>query len=254
MNFDVGVFGPKNQANRSIGRAAELMWCNIGGNIPKMSACGIMGSPLFNCFPENSDALPPGWKGVNEEYGFKRDESVVYVLSMRGGPPGSFTFRSTEFGPGGYRTFQKSGGGSMATRLGKEGIPGPHNWLEYEIPSFWAGREGGFNFIILPEMAQHLYEAGFKSKDDVYEWLYKASFIPYKEYKIKAAVGWHAGMYRPIEKTSGKPWDEIPDDYMIPLVDDPYENCIIVTGGGEEMALWTGGRGRETAIGIDAWR
>ncbi len=33
MNCDVGMLGPGNQANRSIGRAAELMWCNLGGNI-----------------------------------------------------------------------------------------------------------------------------------------------------------------------------------------------------------------------------
>ena len=84
MNFDVGMLGPGNQANRSIGRAAELMWINLGGNIPKVTSCGIMGNPLFNCFPENIDALPPGWKGVNEEYDFQKDESVIYVLGMRG--------------------------------------------------------------------------------------------------------------------------------------------------------------------------
>ena len=257
MNFDVGLLGPKNQANRSIGRAAELMWCNLGGNIPKVTSCGIMGNPLFNCFPENTDALPPGWKGVNEEYGFNRDESVIYVLGMRGGPPGSFKFHSTGFGPGGYRSFQKSGGGGgLARRLGKEGVPGPHNWLEYEVPALWADREGGFNFIILPEMAQHLYEAGFKSKDDIYEWLYKASFIPYKEYKSRASPGWHAGAYHPIEKISGKPWDQLSDDYMVPLVDDPYENCVIVAGGGEETSHWVNGRtpNADPAYSIDAWR
>jgi hypothetical protein len=256
MNFDVGMLGPGNQANRSIGRAAELMWCNLGGNIPKVTSCGIMGNPLFNCFPENADALPPGWKGVNEEYDFKKDESVIYVLGMRGGPPGSLTFHSTEFSPGRYRTLQKSGSGGMAKRLGKEGIPGPHNWLEYQVPSLWAGREGGYNFIILPEMAKHLYEAGFKSKDEVYQWLYKSSFMPFSEYRKHASPDFRTGGWRGVEKTSGKPWKELPDDYMVPAVGDPYENCIIVAGGGEETSHWVNGRtaNADPVYGIDIWR
>ncbi len=256
MNFDVGMLGPGNQANRSIGRAAELMWCNLGGNIPKVTSCGIMGNPLFNCFPENADALPPGWKGINEEYDFKKDESVIYVLGMRGGPPGSLTFQSTEFSPGRYRTLQKSGSGGLAKRLAKEGIPGPHNWLEYQVSSLWAGREGGYNFIILPEMAQHLYEAGFKSKDEIYEWLYKASFMPFSEYRKHASPDFRTGGWRGVEKTSGRPWKELPDDYMVPAVNDPYENCIIVAGGGEETSHWVNGRtpNADPAYGIDVWR
>jgi len=256
MNFDVGMLGPGNQANRSIGRAAELMWINLGGNIPKVTSCGIMGNPLFNCFPENIDALPPGWKGVNEEYDFKRDESIVYVLGMRGGPPGSLTFSSTEFSPGRYRTLQKSGSGGMAKRLGVEGKPGPHNWLEYQVHSLWAGKEGGYNFIILPEMAQHLYEAGFKSKDEVYQWLYKSSFMPFSEYRKHASPDFRTGGWRGVEKLSGKPWKELPDDYMVPAVDDPYQNCIIVSGGGEETSHWVNGRtsNADPAYGIDVWR
>ncbi|UCD09377.1 MAG: hypothetical protein JSU79_01670 [Dehalococcoidales bacterium] len=256
MNFDVGMLGPGNQANRSIGRAAELMWINLGGNIPKVTSCGIMGNPLFNCFPENSDALPPGWKGVNEEYDFKKDESIVYVIGMRGGPPGSLTFSSTEFSPGRYRTLMKSGSGGMAKRLGVEGIPGPHNWFEYQVDSLWAGKEGGYNFIILPEMAQHLYEAGFKSKDEVYQWLYESSFMPFSEYRKHASPDFRTGGWRGVEKTSGKPWKELPDDYMVPAVDDPYQNCIIVSGGGEETSHWVNGRtpNADPAYGIDVWR
>ncbi len=215
-----------------------------------------MGNPLFNCFPENSAALPPGWKGVNEEYDFKKEESVIYVLGMRGGPPGSLTLQSTEFGPGRYRSFQKSGSGGMARRLGKEGISGPHNWLEYQIPSLWAGREGGYNFLILPEMAQHLYEAGFKSKDEVYQWLYKASFMPLSEYRKHSSPDFKTSGWRGVEKTSGKPWQELPDDYMVPAIDDPYENCIIVTGGGEETSHWVNGRtpNADPVYNIDVWR
>ena len=77
MNFDVNLMGPGNVANRAIGRAADLMWRNLGGNIPTVTNCGIWGSALQNVFPENAEALPPGWLGLNEELGFDKMESVI---------------------------------------------------------------------------------------------------------------------------------------------------------------------------------
>jgi hypothetical protein len=58
------------------------------------------------------------------------------------------------------------------------------------------------------------------------------------------------------EKTSGKPWKELAEDYKVPVMDSPYENCIIVTGGGEEGAMYSAGRdgGSNPAYSIDAWR
>jgi len=254
MNFDVGILGPGNPANRSIARAAELMWRNFGGNIPAVTNCGVMGCPLFNCIPENADALPPGWKGLNEEYGFNKDESIIFGMGL--GPGGSTNIHRTEFSPGGYRAFQKSGHGGVARRLGVKGIPGPHNWIEYMLPGLWAGREGGITFLMLPQMAQHLYEYGFKSKDEVYEWIYKASFMPMKQYRTHSWPDRQTNSWLGIEKTSGKPWKELGDDAMVPAVSDPYESCIIVTGGGEEYLQWLGARrpGSDPAYSIDAWR
>jgi hypothetical protein len=58
-----------------------------------------------------------------------------------------------------------------------------------------------------------------------------------------------------IERTSGKPWKELPDDYMVPAMNDPYECSIIVTGAGEEMFLYGGGRlSNAEGYGIDVWR
>ena len=92
MNFDINVFGPGNHANKSIGRAGELMWRNFGGNVPSVTNCGIWGNGLTNCIPENVEALPPGWKSLAEEYDFKRNESVLIGISVGG--------RSTEFSRG----------------------------------------------------------------------------------------------------------------------------------------------------------
>jgi hypothetical protein len=95
MNFDTNVLGPGSPANRSIGRAAELMWRNLGGNIPNVTNCGVWGNAMNNCFPENDDALPPGWAALREEYNFGKEESCVVPIHM------GFSIRDTEFAPGG---------------------------------------------------------------------------------------------------------------------------------------------------------
>ncbi len=250
MNFDTNVLGPGNPANRSIGRAAELMWRNLGGNIPNVTNCGVWGNGLNNCFPENDDALPPGWATLREEYDFEKNESVVVAIRM------SDSIQRTEFMPGGYREFQKSGHGGIGRRLGVKGIPGPHNWLEYFAGGLWRNWEGGKTFLMLPEMARDLQQYGFKTKDEVYEWLYKQSFMTVSEYRTHQRPDVTTNAWRGIEPTSGKPWKELDEDYMVPAVSAPFENCIIVTGGGEEMALWTDGRGANsnTAYSIDFWR
>ena len=248
MNFDTCVLGGTNRANRSIGRAAELMWKCLGENIPNVTNAGVWGNALNNCFPENDDALPEGWATLREEFDFSKDESCIVPIHM------GFSVRNTEFMPGGYRELQKSGHGGIARRLGVKGIQGPHNFMEYFIDTLWADGEGGKTFFLLPEIARDLHDYGFKTKDDVYEWLYKKSFMTLKEYRTHQSPDVWTNGWRSIEPTSGKPWLELPEDYMVPAVADPFQNCIIVTGGGEEMALWTGGRGRESAVGIDAWR
>jgi len=250
MNFDVNLMGPGNPANKSIGRAAELMWRNFGNNIPSVTNCGVFGNALTNCFPENAEALPPGWEGLNEECGYKKNESVVVPLQATGGG-----MHHSDWMPGGYREFQKSGHGGIARRLNVRGQPGPHNFLEY-IRSFWVDGEGGFTFYMLPELAQHLYECGFKSKEAVYEYIYKRSFMPLKEYRTHQRPDITTNAWRGKEPTSGKHWKELPDDYMVAACPDPYANCIIVTGAGEEMLQWSAGRRGtgEEAFSIDAWR
>jgi hypothetical protein len=59
MNVDVNILGPGNVSNRSLGRASQLMWRNLGGNIPTVTNCGVWGSGLSNVIAENADALPP---------------------------------------------------------------------------------------------------------------------------------------------------------------------------------------------------
>ena len=251
MNTGVGHLGPGSTANGPIGRAYQLMAINLGGAVPGVNRMGCHGSPLNNggtCYAENADGLPPGWEGLNEELGFKKDESVVMVQENIGGG-----VQGSQFSPGGYRAFQKSGHGGIARRFDVKGKPGPHNWLEYIVPDLWATREGGFTFIMVPEMARHLYDFGFKTKDEVYDWLYKQSFEPLKRYRNRSWPDRSNNGWMGIERTSGKYWKELSDDYMVPVINDPSDNCIIIAGGEEEACVQLGG-GRGTAYSIDVWR
>jgi hypothetical protein len=204
------------------------------------------------CIAENADGVPEGWKGLNEEHGFEKDESAVVVM----GASGIQTNFGGQFSPGGYRAFQKSGHGGIARRLGVKGIPGPHNFLEFHAHSLWAAGEGGRTFIMVPEMAKHLRDYGFTSKELVYKWLYNESFIPLKDYRNRSWPDLLTNGWMGIEETSGKHWKELDDDYMVPLVRDPFDCCIIVAGGPEEVVLTLSG-GRNAAapsFSIDAWR
>ena len=223
----------------------------MGGAVPGINRMGCQGSPLNNggiCYGENADGLPEGWKGLNEEYGYKKDESIVMVQMINGGIVGS------QFSPGGYRALQKSGHGGLARRFDVKGTPGPHNWLDYILPGLYEGREGAWTFVMIPEMAQHLRDLGFKSKNEVYEYLWKKSFEPVKKYRTRSWPDFRRNGWMGLEPLSGKPWKELPDDHMVPAsTDDPEEFCIIIAGGQEEASVQLAG-GRGNTFSIDVWR
>jgi hypothetical protein len=251
LNIGVGHLGPGSPVNGPIGRSYQMMAINLSGAVPGINRMGCHGNPMNNggmCFGENGETLPDGWDGMNVEAGYRKDESVVMVIQAFGGIVGS------QFSPGGYRALQKSGHGGIARRFGVKGKPGPHNWLNYIVPGIWAGREGGTIFIMVAELAQHLKDLGFKTKDEVYEWIWKQSFEPLKDYRNRSWPDFSRNGWMGIEKTSGKPWKELPDDYMVPVAgDEPFESCIIIAGGDEEAAVEIlGSRGE--VFSIDAWR
>lgn len=259
MNTGIGMLGPGNPANSAIGRAYQLMAVNLGGSVPGVNRMSSIGSPVNRggmCFAEYDEGLPPGWKTLREEHGYGKDEDVVMVMGTEGGMDGS------QFSPGGYRALQKSGHGGIARRLGVKGKPGPHNWLDYILPGVWAGgREGARTFIMVHEMARHLYELGFKSKDEVYEYIWKKGMEPLSEYRKRSWVDLTTNGWIGKEPLSGKPWKELPDDYMISVAGQrPNQNCIIISGSDEEVCVhMTGGpRGGWGAMSpvysIDAWK
>ncbi len=257
LNVGCGMLGPGSPVNSPIGRTYQLMAINLGGAITGVNRMNSLGSPFANggvCIGENADGLPPGWKGLNEECGFRKDESIAWIMN------GLSNIVGDRFSPGGYRAFQKSGHGGMARRLGVKGQPGPHNWLDIILPELFGIGDGrsGFTFIMIPEMARHLYEYGFKTKDEVYEYAWKKSFIPLKEYRNLSWPDLVTNGWLGREPRSGKFWKELPDDYMVPSVGSPEPNQfnIIVAGGDEEVCQCLTGRPASfaPAYSIDAWR
>jgi hypothetical protein len=253
MNVTNFVFGPGNPANKTIGRVGSLLWRNLGGYEETITTITTLGSPVTNggfIFAEYAEGLPPGWKGLNEELGFRKDESVIMMANMMGG-----WGIGQQHMPGVYRSLQRTGHGAMARFLGVKGIPGPHNYLEYLIKDIWATMEGGFTLVMPPQIAQDLYDYGFKTKQSIYEWIWKQSFEPVGKYRMRGMPDFVTNGWLGIEKTSGKPWRELPDDYMVPVGgNDPFDSYNILVINMEETAPARYGGGHGQAFSIDAWR
>ncbi|MEE8414086.1 MAG: hypothetical protein V3R96_06000 [Dehalococcoidales bacterium] len=254
MNVSYGRFGPGNRPNKTIGRVGSLLWRNLGGfkdTVTGISVTRTYTSPLTNgglIFAEYAEGLPDGWKGLNEEFGFKKDESILMTFSP------SVWGLGQEHMPGVYRSLQRTGHGAIARYLDVKGIPGPHNYLEFLTKDIWACRESGFTLVMTPQIAQDMYDYGFKTKDEIYEWIFNRSFEPLKDYRMRGRPDEHTNGWMGIEKTSGKHWKELPDDYMVAAGGNgPWEYNIIVCDGQETNCDRFGG-GHGQAYSIDAWR
>ena len=252
MNVSYGRFSIGNPANKALGRVGSIIWRNLGGYKESVTTIMTYGSPVTNggfILAEYAEALPPGWKGLNEELGFRKDESVIMTAR-----PGAWGM-GQEHPPGGYRALQKSGHGALARFLDVKGIPGPHNYFDYITDGIWRTHEGGFTLILVPQMAQDMYDYGFKSKDEIYEHLWKQSFEPVKTYRMRGGPDLRTNGWMGIEKTSGKHWKELSDDYMVPAGgDDIFSNYCIIVCDGQETASGRFGGGHGQAFSVDAWR
>jgi len=252
MNVSYGRFSIGNPPNKTIGRVGGLLWRNLGGYKESVTTIMTYGSAVTNggfILAEYAEALPPGWKGLNEELGFKKDESVLMPTN-----PGTWGLGQAHM-PGVYRSLQRTGHGAIARYLDVKGIRGPHNYLEFLTKDIWACREGGFTLVLVPQMAQDLYDFGFKTKQEIYDYVWKRSFEPVRDYRMRGTPDLSTNGWMGIERTSGKHWKELTDDYMVPAGGaDPFANYNVIVCDGDETSSerFTGGHG--TAYSIDAWR
>ncbi|OGO24757.1 MAG: hypothetical protein A2144_09990 [Chloroflexi bacterium RBG_16_50_9] len=135
-----------------------------------------------------------------------------------------------------------------------KGVVGPHNYIEFLIKGIFVSREGAITIVMPPQIAQDMYDYGYKSKSDIYEYIWKKSFEPIRDYRMRGTPDESTNGWMGIERTSGKHWKELSDDYMVPTNGaSPDGNCIIVCDGMETCTERFGG-GHGAAYSIDAWR
>ncbi|MFC1953855.1 hypothetical protein ACFLWR_07005 [Chloroflexota bacterium] len=250
------IFGQCNPVNKALARLGCLLWRNFGGYKETVTTIMTVGNPVLNggmILAEYDEGLPLGWQGLNEEMGFKKDESIIMTIPV--GHSSSAWGIGGEHMPGVYRSLQRTGHGAIARYLDVKGIVGPHNYLEYFCKGIWASREGGFTIAMPPQIAQDMYDYGFKTKQSIYEYFWKQSFEPVSEYRKRGTPDYRTNGWLGIEKTSGKHWKELPDDYMVPTGgDDPFTSFNVIVFNMEETqtARFTGGH--TDSYSIDAWR
>ena len=161
-----------------------------------------------------------------------------------------------------YRGFQDSppdvsgAQGSMSKRMASEGkpditgIPGPHNWLEIIIDTWWLNSWRSQTLLLTTRIANDLYLFGFKTKDELYQYIWEKSARTKAERDL---IGF-SGAVRAKDRETGLAWDDIPPDTVLHASGTtPRANLVIVSGGAyEDWYRCPAGRGSTYAI--DPWR
>jgi len=262
--MDVG-----NPANVTLGRVGALMSVNFGGCITGLVRSDS-GNPIHSvCFAEDTEGLPPGWEGYNEEstyydatakanVNFKKSESVLGKIST----PGMWSIVQAKHSPGSLRELLSGNGGGGASRAYQalhnipEGTPGIYNWLELYAPMIIDvnGNPGAHSFVMHPNMALGLYNFGFKTKAAAYKWLAETYFITERDYYLTGWWDHFTDSGKNIEPTSGKPYKDVPMDYKLAAFGTAAQNCFIVSAGFADEMCYIFGAGRPASYTIDPWR
>jgi hypothetical protein len=245
QSMDVGNF-----ANMTLGRVGALITVNFGGCITGQVRTDS-GNPLHStCFAEDLEGLPLGWVGFNEEEGYSADQSTLAKISTQFLVTGLLSF------PGYYRSLN-SGTMGIARKLGVEGIPGKYNWMELMCEELVKATisTSGHLWILHPNLAELLYEHGFNTKEDAYQWLSDTYFITVEEYYNTGR--WEFMVQGRTEPTSGLSWDELlatDPDYKLHAFGTPMSNCFIVADGFADEHWYFSSGGRPRDYPIDPWR
>jgi hypothetical protein len=223
MDSGIGVLGPFNHANATIGRAYNLLSQNLqGGSVPGDTYMGSLGNWLnySACFPEAEERSP--WQPFHVEKGFAKDESVVSVF--------------------------------FGGRYSLAGF-GPRETWRAEFRRVLAGAEQHLAplFVMDPLCARGFVELGFDTRAKLARWLSENGLLSAREYWDNQ---WVQTLLRPLAVAGVEPyaskWKAQPEQ-LIRLF-EPEEISIAVAGG-ETQSAWRmyGGRYMKS-VSIDKWR
>jgi len=220
MNYGIGAMGPFNQANATIGRAWTLMSKNLdGGGIAGETYMGSQGNVInYNnlIIPENEKDSP--WPPFHVQKGFKPEENII-----------SFFF--------GFNITQGQGGKG----LGVKPIPLYNVAMSANVAPF-AGLFGAL-FILDPLVANGLGDLGFKTKDQLADWLVKNTTVTVKDVKTML----FSGLPRGPEAAN------LTDDSVIPKWPRADSYNFVVCGGQTNPYHQLANMSYRLSVSIDKW-
>jgi hypothetical protein len=220
MNYGIGAMGPFNQPNATIGRAWTLMSRNLdGGGICGETYMGSQGNVVNYSnliIPENEAASP--WPAFHVQKGFKAEESVI-----------SFFF--------GFSIAQGQGGRG----LGVKPVPLYHEAMSANMAPF-ASIYGAL-FLLDPLVANGLGDLGYKTKDQLADWLQKNTTVTVKD--VKSML--FSGLPR------GPEYANLKDDDVIPKYQRADAFNFVVIGGQTNPYHQLANMRYAVSVSIDKW-
>ena len=247
MNPGIGAMGPFNEANATIGRAWTVISKNLGnGGRPGVNYMGTQGNSFnYNnvCFPEKEEGLPPGWKALHVQKGFKAEDSVVSVfagifLQQAPTPP---SIRGAYMSPE-----------HMSSVIRNFGSVGPYFNLKATV-------------LVEPLLANDLAKTyGFETKEKLIQWLKENTFQTASEYwtiypsdleKAKAGVEPYASWLKfPEGALVPVPRFVLRKPPEIPTTIQPEPITLIVVGGETNSWYFAGDFYYVASASVDKWR
>jgi hypothetical protein len=218
MNYGIGAMGPFAQPNAAIGRAWTMLSRNLSNSgIPGQTYLGTLGNGVnYNnlILPENEKASP--WTPLSVQKGFKPDENVVSLFV-------------------GFSISQGQGG----IGLGVKPVPQYHQAIAYNCTPF--GPLFGALIVLDPLVAQGLVELGYKTKEELADWLQKNQTIS----AMDARSTLFANRWVPDPKT--------PDDTRLPYYQRPDAYNFVVVGGQTNPYHMVANMSYRVSVSIDQW-
>jgi hypothetical protein len=223
MNSGIGVMGPYNHANATIGRAYGLLSQNLqGGSVPGDTYMGSLGNwyGYTAVLPEAEERSP--WQPLHVQKGYKPTESVVMVFF--GG-----WYTHAAYGP--RATWKERMRQSLAA-------------VEQYSPPL---------FVMDPIAARGFAALGFDTKEKLIDWCAENAVMTAREYWDNQ---WIQYLMRPKAVAGVEPYasrlNARPDELI--RIFEPADIHIVVAGG-ETQGTWKMMSGSLRAkVSIDGWR
>jgi len=223
MNSGIGVMGPYNHANVTIGRAYNLLSQNLqGGSVPDESYMGSLGNPLAysTCLAEAEERSP--WIPLHVQKGFAPGDSTVSVF---------FGSRYMHEGYGPRATWQEKMARTLAAASG-------------HMPPL---------FVLDPIVARLFAGRGIDTKQKLIDWCAENARLPAREYWDEQ---WIQTQVKPLAVAGVEPYASRlkakPDEIV--RMFEPKEINVVVAGGETQGAWKMIGARYEKTISVDAWR